>query len=271
MIALYTDQERSPVRITLKGRIDSITSAEIGLEFDRLIDAGRRVLVVDLDKIDYISSAGLRIFLKAQKKLKKVDGEIIFFRASPAVCHIIDISGFETIISLCRDEAELLEHLGKRHAAPSLKQMETGGVCLTILEKEAGPGALNIFGSSSGIAHSRYTRDDVTRLAPGEIRFGAGIAAMGQTWGQYKDYFGEALVLDHNLFFYPAREPSAVDFMLPGSGPSNLSYNFLHGFGFSGDYSHLVSFESSGAFVEIRNLVKISKNSSGRSGSPPSW
>ena len=58
--------------ITAKGRIDAMSSSEIQETFDKLILAGERVLLVDMTAVNYVSSAGLRVFITTQKVLKKV-------------------------------------------------------------------------------------------------------------------------------------------------------------------------------------------------------
>ena len=58
--------------ITLSGRIDSMTSPEIQKQINALILDGRRRMLAGFADVTYISSAGLRIFITAQKQLKKV-------------------------------------------------------------------------------------------------------------------------------------------------------------------------------------------------------
>jgi len=63
--------------ITVKGRIDALSSAELQKGLDTLILAGDRVILVNFAEVNYISSAGLRVLLSVQKQLKRVGGEIV--------------------------------------------------------------------------------------------------------------------------------------------------------------------------------------------------
>ena len=74
--------------ITVKGRIDALSSAEIQKGFDRLILAGERMILVDFTSVNYISSAGLRLFLSVQKKLKTIGGEIVLLKPVPSVLEV---------------------------------------------------------------------------------------------------------------------------------------------------------------------------------------
>jgi len=77
------------------GRIDTITSPE--LEAAVVLD-GVSELVFDLAGVDYISSAGLRVLLSAQKKM--TGKSMAIANARPAVKEVFDITGFSDIFTL---------------------------------------------------------------------------------------------------------------------------------------------------------------------------
>ena len=76
------------------GRVDTITSPE--LEAAIVLD-GVEELVFDLAQVDYISSAGLRVLLSAQKKMATKSMKIA--NAKPAVKEVFDITGFSDIFT----------------------------------------------------------------------------------------------------------------------------------------------------------------------------
>jgi anti-sigma B factor antagonist len=84
----------------LSGRLDA-TSAK-ALE-DRLlahIDSGGRRIAVDLARLEYISSAGLRVFILAAKRLDKVHGKIVLCALTDPVQEIFDIAGFTPLFAI---------------------------------------------------------------------------------------------------------------------------------------------------------------------------
>ena len=76
------------------GRVDTITSPE--LEAAVVLD-GIEELVFDLSQVDYISSAGLRVLLSAQKKM--AGKSMVIVGAKPAVKEVFDITGFSDIFT----------------------------------------------------------------------------------------------------------------------------------------------------------------------------
>ena len=86
-------------------RIDTNTSSEFENKIVEVMDSGVTRFVVDLKEIDYISSAGLRVFLMAIKKLKSPGGSFIICSMSDHIKEVFDISGFTPIFTITADQA----------------------------------------------------------------------------------------------------------------------------------------------------------------------
>ncbi len=61
----------------LKGRLDSQTSPDFEAKILATINDGTNIIHVDLEELEYISSAGIRVILKAYKNLKRLDGRFV--------------------------------------------------------------------------------------------------------------------------------------------------------------------------------------------------
>lgn len=86
--------------ITLTGRLDAVTTSAYEGKVLALIKDGQVALVLDLDGLTYISSAGLRGLLVTAKQLKPVQGSLCFANVSGAVREVFDISGFNSIFAM---------------------------------------------------------------------------------------------------------------------------------------------------------------------------
>ena len=68
----YSLTEEHAVKcIAVNGRIDALSAPDIQGVFDRLILSGERVLLVDMTSVNYVSSAGLRVFLSTPETIEK--------------------------------------------------------------------------------------------------------------------------------------------------------------------------------------------------------
>jgi anti-anti-sigma factor len=83
---------------SVRGRVDTVTAPAfekaLGEELGRDVNQGEKSLVFDLSGLDYISSAGLRVFLSAAKILKTKGGEIRLAATRGSVNKVFQISGF---------------------------------------------------------------------------------------------------------------------------------------------------------------------------------
>jgi anti-anti-sigma factor len=91
----------------IDGNLDSNTSADLEKVLIPHIDGGGIKVLIDGTKLNYISSAGLRVLLVAAKKIKAVNGTIILCALQKHIKEVFDIAGFSKIftIVLTRDEA----------------------------------------------------------------------------------------------------------------------------------------------------------------------
>ena len=84
--------------IAPEGRLDTMTSPQLDAELDNSIK-GVSELVFDFAGLDYISSAGLRVLLKAQKVMNR-QGSMVVKNASEDVKEIFDVTGFSDILTI---------------------------------------------------------------------------------------------------------------------------------------------------------------------------
>ena len=84
--------------ITLEGRLDSTNSQEL---MDTISNSLQGVtdLVIDLEKLEYMSSAGLRVMLSAQKMMNK-QGKMTVRNVSELVKSVFAITGMDSVINL---------------------------------------------------------------------------------------------------------------------------------------------------------------------------
>ncbi len=90
--------EDKKLTISIDGRLDTSTAPELDEELKASLD-GVEELVMDFSGMEYISSAGLRVLLSAQKVMN-AQGELIVTGANDTVMEIFDITGFTDILTI---------------------------------------------------------------------------------------------------------------------------------------------------------------------------
>ncbi len=95
--------------LVFEGRLDTQTSPDAQQQLTRLIEEGETKILVNFEKLDYISSAGLRVLLVVAKQLKTTDGELRICSLNEVVKEVFDISGFDMILPISASESDALE------------------------------------------------------------------------------------------------------------------------------------------------------------------
>jgi stage II sporulation protein AA (anti-sigma F factor antagonist) len=112
-LEVQTRKEENAVVVALGGRLDAVTSPDFEKRMRELIDGGNAALVVDFERLDYISSAGLRALLVIAKTLKAKDGRLRFANVKGGVHAVFDMSGFASMFPLDDSVAAALAALKK--------------------------------------------------------------------------------------------------------------------------------------------------------------
>ena len=86
--------------VSLGGRMDASSSPSAEAVLFRLIESGTREIVVDMSKLDYISSAGLRVMLASLKKLRDDGGQLVLAGLKPQIQNVFEIAGFQRIFTI---------------------------------------------------------------------------------------------------------------------------------------------------------------------------
>jgi len=86
--------------VRVKGRMDAVSAPEFETACSERIEMGESAFLVDLEGLEYISSAGLRALLVIAKKLKSNNGSISFCSLKPVVERVFSLSGFESMFPL---------------------------------------------------------------------------------------------------------------------------------------------------------------------------
>ena len=98
MFNISKETNGSNLTIALSGRLDTTTAPELESELKGSLD-GITTLIMDCKELEYISSAGLRVFLSAKKTMNK-QGSMIVRNASDEVKEIFEVTGFSDILTI---------------------------------------------------------------------------------------------------------------------------------------------------------------------------
>ena len=98
MLNIKTAKDAEKLTVALEGRLDTVTSPDLEKCLKETL-GGVTELVMDFEKLDYISSAGLRVLLSAQKTMNR-QGSMKLIHVSESIMEILEVTGFSDILTI---------------------------------------------------------------------------------------------------------------------------------------------------------------------------
>ncbi len=98
MLNIIKNNEGSALTVALEGRLDTTTAPQLEGELMGAL-SGVTKLTLDFEKLEYISSAGLRVLLSAQKVMNK-QGEMTIKNVNDVIMEIFEVTGFTDILTI---------------------------------------------------------------------------------------------------------------------------------------------------------------------------
>lgn len=90
--------------LAIKGKVDSFTAPELTKAFEKINDEGKYKIVLDMEKLEYMSSAGFRSLLVGQRNCRRYNrGEIVLARVPKKIMDALELTGFTPLFKIFDD------------------------------------------------------------------------------------------------------------------------------------------------------------------------
>lgn len=98
-----TEYKRCDV-VSVIGRVDSFTAPKLGETLAGIMDSSRFHIIIDMTAIEYVSSAGLRVLIDAQKTCKNLNrGEVVLVNVPKQIYDTLELAGFVPLFRFSDD------------------------------------------------------------------------------------------------------------------------------------------------------------------------
>lgn len=114
--SLHENPERSLLRVAMRGALNSGTAPAFEAELNAVIHADWQLVVLDMQDLDYISSAGLRVIFKAAKALRLAGRSLAVTNRQPQIEKVFDILQALPDMAVFANERELDAYLDAMQA-----------------------------------------------------------------------------------------------------------------------------------------------------------
>lgn len=106
-----TDDPKGGKRIALAGSLDTATAPQLQDKIDEHIDAGVHTVIMDFGRLEFLSSAGLRVIFKTRKLMAGRSGKFLLVNLQPQVRKVFDIIKALDGMNVFKNQQEMDDYL----------------------------------------------------------------------------------------------------------------------------------------------------------------
>ena len=239
------------LELEIQGRLDGYWADHLSQSLDDVVREGTRNLRLNLSGISYLSSAGIRVLVRAHKQFSAIQGSFSVSEPSEAVRSILQLTGLMDLLVPA--------------VTPGLKASPSGG---QILEKEnirfeaisLNPEArlsCRVIGDPAQLLGDRFREEDCRSVAFSNSSFGLGLGAFGSSFADCAGRFGEFLAVGGAVAYLPSDGTNVPDYMM-AAGTFIPQIEVLYSILCEGDFQMVVHFERKdiGGAAKLDELVE---------------
>ncbi|MDA3817404.1 MAG: STAS domain-containing protein [Prolixibacteraceae bacterium] len=237
---LKIEQTNTAIETTLActGRLDANSAGHLNDYINNLVREGHYGIALNLTGIEYLSSAGIRTLVNQYKNLASVNGVFYIAEMSENVRQVLDMVGMETMLSKKPEtqsakQPEKEEEYEHKFDNYKLKIIDSRNNRATVI---------NLHGNPEQITNNGFTKEKARTIHSDEKLFSLGLGAIGESYDECSQRFGEYIIAGKNAAYLPADGSQKPDFM-QSSGKLVASVIELYGLSFTENYSWLIRFE----------------------------
>jgi anti-anti-sigma factor len=217
--------------IHLSGRLDASWCGTVEKALTSAVRDGEHHLHLDMEKVDYISSAGLRVLFAVYKQLLAIKGSFAIRNPSANVRSVIQMVGIGSLIASGETAASADNEKGRPHTSAHAEY--------EIFSCPAAPFRLTAVGDESFLRGEDQRVPELTHFD--KTTFALGVGALGDNLTENRSRFGEFLAGGGAAAFQPADGSTRPDFVL-SEGQLVPEGHLPLGLLGQGDFSQLVRF-----------------------------
>lgn len=106
MLEIHSTELKRVLLFELQGRVDTTTADSLGAALNKGIEDGHSQIVLDLSRVEYMSSAGLRELVAALKRLHNGRGDLRLAALSERVQEVLELAGLDEIFKIFPTQVE---------------------------------------------------------------------------------------------------------------------------------------------------------------------
>lgn len=108
MVTIEINIEENIYEISVSGEIDASSSIQLDNELETAFNSGEKKLLINLSGLQYISSAGLGVFIARLEEMQEKNIQLVFFGLQENVKHVFTLLGLDELLTIVVSKTEAI-------------------------------------------------------------------------------------------------------------------------------------------------------------------
>jgi len=247
---IVTERKDDVLIFGVNGRLDGYAASQVAVEIERSLRDDDRSVVVDLDGLTYMSSAGIRVLLALQKKVRARGGGIALCNIGEYPKNVLSMAGFDKVFPIFPSRDEAFREMRKREDSLSLiadlksPMTERGSARFGFETVSRTPASLRVKGDRSALARNRIGEADIGAERLSEIEYSLGLGALGSTVEDAMPFLGEMMTLRGSMIWLPDDGHDTPDFFVPAGDIGEVRAYTAFNLSLEGSFNEIAAVEA---------------------------
>lgn len=235
--------------VTLEGRLDAYGALKLDEALDNLIHDEDLAIVFNMDSVSYLSSGGIRSFLRAERMMRDRGGQIKLCNLNHYPLEVLKMAGFDQIFSLYPTMDEAMEcQTTLKDSEPvdwsKLPKYADENVSLTIMEVSNDESALKVVGDVKKVLYSQIGEEDIYSRKFSDTEYSIGLGGLGEKTSDFMGIMGEMITIGGTMVWLPTDGHDTPDFLIPATDTGAVTIHTGFNVALDGNFNDVIMVES---------------------------
>jgi anti-anti-sigma factor len=219
---IKSERKNGILIVAPEGRLDAFEASHLGKELETLLKEDDSYVVLDMLRVPYLSSGGIRALLVAQKKLSRKNGRVFLCGLAEYPVQVLKMAGLDIIFTIYEtvDEAvnqiSILENMKRsekdRRNLPCYNRNHTS---FHVFQAADSVAVVKIVGNLMKLMHAALEPEDIRKRSFSETEYSIGLGALGGSLEDCLPLMGEMITIGGTMVWLPTDGNDTPDFLIP--------------------------------------------------------
>lgn len=219
---IKSERKNGILIVAPEGRLDAFEAAKLGKELETLLREDDSYLALDMVKVPYLSSGGIRVLLATQKRLAKKNGQVCLCGLTEYPAQVLKMAGIDSIFTTYNTVDEAVNHISIRENMQRSEKDWRHLPCYLrnhtsfhIFHATDHTATLKIVGNLMKVLHAALEPDDIRQRHFSEAEYSLGLGALGGSLEDCLPLLGEMITTGGTMVWLPTDGNDTPDFLIP--------------------------------------------------------